>query len=130
MWYGVYYAAERRLVHGSAGHGPAFLVPADRSEARPVGEPAVMIGLLPDQTYETQETTIPPGSTLYVLSDGAYEIVTKDDSRWELSDFVPLLTEPAVPGVTDPDRVYQAVKQAAAPGPLEDDFSLMALTFP
>jgi hypothetical protein len=40
-----------------------------------------------------------------------------------------LLIEPAVPGLAEPDRVYQLVKQAAAPGPLEDDFSLMALTF-
>ena len=34
-----------------------------------------------------------------------------------------------LPGQSEPDRVYQAVKQAAAPGPLEDDFSLVALTF-
>jgi serine phosphatase RsbU (regulator of sigma subunit) len=67
---------------------------------------------------------------LYVFSDGAYEIVTRDERRWELTDFLPLLTQPAEPGVTDPDRVYRAVKQAAAAGPLEDDFSLMALTFP
>ena len=89
-----------------------------------------MIGLLPDLTYEAQEIVIPPGSTLYVFSDGAYEIVTRDEKRWELSDFVPLLTAPALEGTSDPDRVYQAVKQAAAAGPLEDDFSLMALTFP
>jgi sigma-B regulation protein RsbU (phosphoserine phosphatase) len=130
MWYGVYHASERKLVYGSAGHGPAFLVPADRHEAQAVGTPAVMIGLLPDLSYESQELTIPPGSTLHVFSDGAYEIVTKDDKRWELSDFLPLLTESAVPGTSDPDRIYQAVKQAAAAGPLEDDFSLMALTFP
>jgi hypothetical protein len=43
---------------------------------------------------------------------------------------VPLLTAPPVPGKTDPDRVYQSVRQVAAPGPLEDDFSLVAVTFP
>ena len=129
MWYGVYHTGDRTLTYGSAGHGPAFLVPADRHEAWPVGTPAVMIGLLPDQTYDVQHATVPPGSTLYLFSDGAYEIVTKNEERWELSNFVPLLIEPAVPGTAEPDRVYQAVKQAAAPGPLEDDFSLMALTF-
>ena len=69
------------------------------------------------------------GSTLYLFSDGAYEIVTVDDQRWELLNLVPVRLEPTVPGTTEPDRVYQAVKQAAARGPLEDDFSLMALTF-
>jgi len=33
-------------------------------------------------------------------------------------------------GVTEPERVYQLVKQAAKTGPLDDDFSLMAVTFP
>jgi sigma-B regulation protein RsbU (phosphoserine phosphatase) len=88
-----------------------------------------MIGLLPAQSYDVQEKVLPAGSTLFLFSDGAYEIVTKTDERWELANFTPLLIEPAVPGVTEPDRVYQAVKQVAAPGPLEDDFSLMALTF-
>jgi len=105
-------------------------VPTDRSEAQPVGEPAVMIGLLSDQSYESQVMAIPPGSTLYVFSDGAYEVFTKDQGQWELSNFLPLLTEPAVPGMTDPDRIYQAVKQVAKAGPLDDDFSLMALIFP
>jgi serine phosphatase RsbU (regulator of sigma subunit) len=129
MWYGVYHIGDRKLTYSSGGHGPAFLVPVDRSAAQPVGEPALMIGLLPDQTYDVHETTVPAGSTLYVFSDGAYEIVTKTDDRWELSNFTPLLLEPAVPGLADPDRIFQAVKQAAAPGPFEDDFSLMALTF-
>ena len=129
MWYGVYDIGTRTLTYGSAGHGPAFLVPEDRKEAQPVGAPALMIGLLPDQTYDVLQTTLPPSSTLFLFSDGAYEIVTKDDSRWELNAFVPLLTEPAVPGTSEAERVYQQVKQAAAPGPFEDDFSLMALTF-
>jgi serine phosphatase RsbU (regulator of sigma subunit) len=129
MWYGVYRTADRTLRFGSAGHGPAFLVPKDRHEAVPVGMPAIMIGLLPDQTYEVQERTVPADSTLYVFSDGAYEIVTKDQSRWELENFLPLLTQPAVPNVSETDRIYKAVRDAAAPGPLEDDLSLMAVTF-
>ncbi len=75
------------------------------------------------------QTTLPPASTLFLFSDGAYEIVTKDDSRGELPDFVPLLTEPTIAGTNEAERVYQPVKQAAAPGPFEDDFSLVVLTF-
>ncbi len=130
MWYGVYRTADRSLTYGSAGHGPAFLVPADKHETQPLGMPALMIGMIPDQTYNVQHTTVPPGNTLHLFSDGAYEIVTKEDDRWDLANFLPLLMEPAVPGTAEPDRVYKAVKKAAAPGPLEDDFSLLAVTFP
>ena len=130
MWYGVYNAAARTLTYGSAGHHPAFLVPMDRRDAQPLGMPALMIGILPDQAYEVSETTVPPGSRLFLFSDGAYEIVTKDQQRWGLSDFLPILLQPAVPGQPETERVYRKVKAAAASGPLEDDFSLIAVTFP
>jgi sigma-B regulation protein RsbU (phosphoserine phosphatase) len=129
MWYGVYRPESRVLSYGTAGHGPAILVSSDKQETHQLGMSAVMIGMLPDQTYEVQHTTVPAGSTLFVFSDGAYEIETKTDERWDLDIFLPLLLAPAVPGRTEPDRVYQAVKQAAKSGPFEDDFSLMALTF-
>src|SRR5262249_27716214 len=67
MWYGVYRATDRVLTYGSAGHGPAFLVTSDRSETRPLGIPAMMIGMMPDQSYDAKEATIPAGSTLYVF---------------------------------------------------------------
>jgi serine phosphatase RsbU (regulator of sigma subunit) len=130
MWYGVYRTEGRVLSYGTAGHGPAILVSSDKHETQPLGMSALMIGMLPDQTYEVQHTTVPPGSTLFLFSDGAYEILTKDEERWELENFLPLLMEPAVPGTTEPNRVYQAVRQAAKSGPLDDDFSLVALTFP
>jgi serine phosphatase RsbU (regulator of sigma subunit) len=130
MWYGVYRTADRVLTYGTAGHGPAFLAPPDRGEPQPLGMSAMMIGMLPDQSYESKETVVPPDSTLFLFSDGAYEVATKDGGRWELSDFMPLLTQPSLPGVSEPERIYRVVRQAAAPGPLEDDFSLLAITFP
>lgn len=129
MWYGVYNTDTRTLSYGTAGHGPAILVPADKHETQPLGMSAMMIGMMPDQTYEVARTTLPPGSTLFVFSDGAYEIVTKSGERTDIEEFLPLLTAPTVPGTTEPERVYQAIKQVAKAGPLDDDFSLMALTF-
>lgn len=129
MWYGVYRPETRSLVYGSAGHNPAYLVPGDRTAAQPVGMPALMIGAMPDVAYTSAETTVPPGSVLHVFSDGVFEIVTKDDQRWSLSDFLPLLTAPALPGTCEVDRIHHAVVDAAKPGPLDDDFSLLILKF-
>lgn len=129
MWYGVYNTDTRVLSYGTAGHGPAILVPSDKSGTQALGMAAVMIGMLPDQTYDVQHATMPPASTLFVFSDGAYEIETKNDEQWDLDRFLPVLTAPSVPGITEPERVYQAIRAVAKAGPLEDDFSLMALTF-
>jgi serine phosphatase RsbU (regulator of sigma subunit) len=135
MWYGVYRTDERVLTYGSAGHHPAYLVPADRQTSRPIGSPALMIGAFPSLTYEVEHTPVPAGSSLYLFSDGLYEIVTKEQERWALSDLLPLLLErgaadaPDVARVAEAERVYNAVREVAAPGPLEDDVSLVVVTF-
>jgi serine phosphatase RsbU (regulator of sigma subunit) len=129
MWYGVYDTGTRTLTYGTAGHGPAILVPANKNETTELGMSAMMIGMMPDQTYDVGHVTMPEGSTLFVFSDGAYEIVTKEGERWELENFVPLLTAPSVPNVPEPDRIYQAIKEVVKAGPLDDDLSLLAVTF-
>jgi serine phosphatase RsbU (regulator of sigma subunit) len=128
IWYGVYRTDSRRLTYGSAGHHPAYLVPPDRGTANPLGMPALMIGVMP-QTYEVQETTVPPGSRLYLFSDGVFEIVPTAQQRWALSDFLPFLTQPMLPATSEADRLHGIVSQAAGPGPLEDDFSLVVVAF-
>lgn len=129
MWYGVYRVADRTLSYSSAGHNPAFLVPPARDASEPHGMPGMIIGALPGQTYELRQAIVAPGSRLHLFSDGVFEIVTKDQTRWGLSDFLPLLLEAPANGMTEPARLFQSVRQAAAAGPLEDDFSLMTVTF-
>jgi hypothetical protein len=33
------------------------------------------------------------------------------------------------PGVSEPQRLYEAVRAATGPGPLEDDFSVLVVRF-
>ena len=130
MWYGVYRPSDRSLVCGAAGHHAAYLVPPDKGATRPIGTSALMIGAMRDVAYEVQQTTIPAGSAVYLFSDGAFEIETNDDRRWTMEDFLPLLLQPSRPGMPEAERVYRLVRQAARPGPLDDDFSLMVISFP
>jgi serine phosphatase RsbU (regulator of sigma subunit) len=129
IWYGVYRVRDRRLTYSSAGHHPSYLVPPDRDAVQPLGEPALMVGVMPDVPYDNQTAEIPAGSTLYLFSDGVFEIATVDQHLWNLSDFLPLLQEAPVSGVTHPERLYAAIRRAARPGPFDDDFSLVAVTF-
>ena len=130
MWYGVYDAGARTLTYASAGHHPAFLVTPERQAPQPLGMPALMIGAFGGYEYKVAQTTVPPDSTVYLFSDGVFEIVTKDKLRWEMTNFLPLLIEPALPGVPEAERLYRAVTQAAESSQLEDDFSLMVVTLP
>lgn len=130
MWYGVYDARDRTLRYASAGHHPAFLVTPERQASQPLGMSALMIGAFAGYEYKVAETTVPPDSTVYLFSDGVFEIVTKEKLRWEMANFLPLLIEPALPGVPEAERLRRVVTQAAETSQLEDDFSLMVVTFP
>ena len=129
IWYGVYRLSARMLRCSAAGHHAAYLVPADRTAAAPLAIPDLMIGAMPDMTYEVREAPVAPGSTLYLFSDGCFEIVTKDGDQWTLRDFVPRLLDPAVPRTSEPDRLYALIRDRARPGLLDDDFSLMTVLF-
>ena len=130
IWYGAYSTIDRRLRYASAGHHVSYLMSADRTQCEPLGSPALMIGAVADIDYDVAEITVAPGSHLYVFSDGIFEIVTAEGTRWSLDDFEPLLRQPPIPGTPEPERLLQAVKRAAGSRPFDDDASLMMLTFP
>ncbi len=129
MWYGVYDAATRRLDYASAGHHPGYLVPAERGEPIPMRTRNGLVGAAPDRAYKADAVVVPPGASVYLFSDGVFEIIARDGSSWRLSDFTPLLGRPRVEGVAESDRLFRAVRDAARPGEFDDDFTLVVLTF-
>ena len=129
MWYGVYGLRTRQLHFASAGHHPAYLVPADRKAAQPLQTRNPMIGAVPGHVFTGGCVAVPAASCLHVFSDGVFEIETVEGRSWRLADFVPLLSEPAQPGVTEPERLLAAVRQRARPAPPDDDISLLTVTF-
>jgi serine phosphatase RsbU (regulator of sigma subunit) len=128
MWYGVYDLATRRVDFASAGHHPAFLVPADRSAAIPIRSAGGLIGADPNTKYRAGSAEIPENSSIYLFSDGVFEIVTIDGLEWGLKDLVPHLLRGPVPGVGEAQRLYRDVRNLARPG-LDDDFSLLVAQF-
>jgi sigma-B regulation protein RsbU (phosphoserine phosphatase) len=129
MWYGVYRTGDRTLAYSAAGHHPAYVVHPNRGAAQPLGMSSLMIGVMPDDLYDVQSTIIPPGSALYLFSDGVFEVATKAGAIWTLSDFLSFLLQQPLTGVPEPERLYRAVREVARPGLLDDDFSLVALRF-
>ncbi len=129
IWYGVYEPQTRRLRYSSAGHHPSYLAQPSRQEMVPLQTRNLMIGALPEAKFVSDSVEVQPGSVLYVFSDGVFEVVTKEGTQWGLQDFLPLLRRPAVAGVGEPERLYRAVQEVARPGALDDDFSMLVVTF-
>jgi serine phosphatase RsbU (regulator of sigma subunit) len=129
MWYGVYGKASRELHFASAGHHPAFLVPQGRQEAVALRTRNGLVGADPATAFRADKVPVPPASSIYLFSDGVFEIVTKDGLEWGLSDFVPRLLEPAASGAGACQRLFKDVRSVAHTSSLEDDFSLLLLDF-
>jgi serine phosphatase RsbU (regulator of sigma subunit) len=129
MWYGVYDGTSRKLRFASAGHHPAFLIPPERREAIALRTRSGLVGADPGTVYRTDTIPVPPGGSIYLFSDGVFEIVTKDGIEWGLSDFVPRLLEPRSPDAGECQRLYKQVRSLAHAGSLEDDFSLLVVNF-
>jgi hypothetical protein len=130
IWYGVYDIHTRQLDYASAGHHPAYVVDAERTAATPIKTRNPVIGAMPGIAYKQDRVTLPPGASVYLFSDGVYEIVDRDGRQWGIEDFVELIMAPssvAPAAAGEARRLYQAVR-GRAHGPLEDDFSLVILT--
>lgn len=129
MWYGVYCLSSRRLDFASAGQHPAYLIPADRAGMEPLRTRNGIIGAMPETSYRAESVEVPHGASLYLFSDGVFEIVTRNGEEWGLQDFLPSLLAAPAEGLTETQRLFREVREKARPGGLDDDFSLVVLTY-
>ncbi len=128
MWYGVYHVPSRVLTYGSGGHHPGYLVSADRRRMAQLRVDNPLMGAVPGYAYGSAHVEVPHGATLYLFSDGVFDLTDRTGRQWRLGDFVRLLSGP--PGrEAESRRLFAAVREAAAPGPLQDDCSLMTIAF-
>ncbi len=129
MWYFAYDIPTRVLRYCSAGHHPSFLVTPEADAPLPLWVKAPSIGMLPHAKWQTGRAAVPPGSRLYVFSDGAFEIVATNGESWVLQNLKDVMQKGATEGTSEARRIYQAVRAAARPGPLDDDFSALVIHF-
>ncbi len=126
IWYGVLNCANRQLLYASAGHPPAVLVSIDEEQTVStlrLRTPGMPVGMLPDVNYKWQRCQIPPNSSLYLFSDGLYEVLKNNQQYIGLDAFVDLLTvAQREKGI---DHILQSVIQLQASDTASDDMSLM-----
>jgi len=105
IWYGVYNARTRRLTYATGGHPPALLVTGGEGERLPQVERlrtrGPMIGGMRGMTFPSVTRTMPLGSSLYLFSDGIYEVRQGARTMMVLDDFEKLLLEQVAGGAGD-----------------------------
>ena len=131
MWYGVYKRSQRKLVYANAGHPPALLaVGNDNSQLQQLPSLSMPIGFFPDIEYESAELAIAPNSSLYVFSDGIFEVMQADNKIWGLPKFIDLLTHELPHNTTiRAEWVRQCICRETPDAEFGDDVSLLQINF-
>lgn len=130
IWYGVYNRANHQLVYATAGHPPAVLISENNQQVQSLKTPGMPIGMFPDVIFTDRFCHIETGSTLYIFSDGIYEIHQPDGSMWSLEEFINLLlVNTSKFGKSNLEPILQAVTSLNAKPVFDDDLSILEVKF-
>ena len=129
LWYGVYHRKTRTLAYSSGGHPPALLIGPDRKSVSPLQTRSMSVGTFPGQRFRTQETIVAPGSSLYIFSDGVFEVVTTEGKEWNFDGFRDLILRSREKQAGEAARLQQAVERISRTVDFADDFSLIIANF-
>ncbi|MEG3926960.1 SpoIIE family protein phosphatase [Microcoleus sp. D3_18a_C4] len=132
IWYGVYNRISRQLVYASAGHPPAVLIsqsPASTAKIQRLKTPGMPVGMFPDAPYIDNCCDVEDLSTLYIFSDGVYEIHQPDGNIWGLDPFIDLLAAYNGASADQLELVLNYIQKLNAKAVFDDDWSLLKVNF-
>jgi len=131
IWYGVYDHPSRRITYACGGHPPAVLVSGDGGVVNSVtrlGEPGLMVGAFPHATYENAHFDVTSPATLFIFSDGMYEIERRDGTMLDFDGFE-LVLQRAVASESPGDAILDEIRCLNASDAFDDDCSLVRIEF-
>ena len=132
IWYGVYNRISRQLVYASAGHPPAVLIsqsPASTAKIQRLKTPGMPVGMFPDAPYVDNCCDVEDLSSLYIFSDGVYEIHQPDGNIWGLDPFIDLLAAYNGASADQLELVLNYIQNLNAKAVFDDDWSLLKVNF-
>ncbi|MDP5337678.1 MAG: PP2C family protein-serine/threonine phosphatase, partial [Nodularia sp. (in: cyanobacteria)] len=132
IWYGVYNRVNRQLIYASAGHPPAILLSgttAKKTQIQLLRTPGMPVGMFPESKYVDAYCNIDKFSSLYIFSDGAYEITKLDGTLWSLDAFIQILVSLQHTIDRQLDQVLNYLIALNSKEAFDDDLSILQINF-
>lgn len=129
IWYGIYQDSTRQLNYASAGHPPSLLLSYNNGQPflQQLLTKQVMIGFLPDHKYFSQTCLVPEKSSLFVFSDGIFELEKQDGTQFTFEEFLDKFNNIYSHQETELDEVIQQLQKIQNRKEFDDDFSLVKI---
>ena len=132
IWYGVYDRRAQSLAYASGGHPPALLF-SDSSDEQTqffkLRTPNSIVGGMKNAAYQKDVQRLKANDHLYVFSDGVYEFLQPDGSRWQYKEFANYLCNLHCGEDKDIDRLVDSAKDLNQSSAFEDDFTILKVSF-
>jgi serine phosphatase RsbU (regulator of sigma subunit) len=132
IWYGVYDCKKRILTYSSGGHPPAILISANsakNSKIETLGTKNCAIGSFADTHFLIDKIEINHPHSLYVFSDGVYEICKKDGSLCSYNDFLEFMEASELSMETKLDDISEYTKNVKGNLMFDDDYTILKVDF-
>ena len=131
IWYGVYNRVKRQLIYASAGHPPAVLISGNptSTKVKKLRTPGVPVGMFPQVKYVDDFCNIEESSSLYIFSDGAYEITQSDGTLWTLEGFIQMLITSQRQFEGKLDQILNNIISLNSKEAFDDDLSIIKVKF-
>ena len=130
IWYGVYNCINRQLIYASAGHPPAILLAKkDIIQVKQLETSGIPVGMFPDAEYINNFCNIEEFSSLYIFSDGAYEIHLPNGTIWQIEAFIELLKNCHDFQECNLDKILNYLLALNYKDTFDDDLSILQINF-
>ncbi len=127
LFYSVLHSMENKITFCNAGHNEPILIDKSGNVTR-LKEGGMIVGILPDVTYEDKIINFPPGSLLVIYSDGITEAMNISEEEFGEERLIKFLKENKMLPASDlVDSVIKSVKDFAGNVEQMDDMTLVVL---
>ena len=90
-----------------------------------------IIGIMPWDEFITSRRSVPPGSRIFLYSDGCHEIHLQDGGEWKFSEFLAEVVKIRdMEGAALLQNLLETCRSLAGADILDDDFTAVFFDFP
>ncbi len=127
FFFGLYDLSTRQLTYVNAGHNPPLYFPANGSP-KELSEGGLLLGMFPENHYETGQLVLQPLAPLVFYTDGVTEAENHAEEQFGVSRLAELIREQShLPAELLGERILASVRQFCDGRELGDDLTLVIL---
>ncbi len=127
IFYAIYNLPNKTLTYSAAGHPPMLLW--NKGNLINLESQNIFIGAVKHINYTSDTIKINNDDTLFVFSDGAFEIIDTKEKVWTFEDFRAKMSKESKSKSFSIEEVYNYNIKLNNDNTLDDDFSLIKINF-